>query len=104
MSKQPFHKIVAGLKEAIAIARGEREPAKRQDVFRRYLFEYRHAGLDWGIEIVARSRGDAQERLKAISMARYKGEVAARIPVPGGSFLADEEWEVISGDKRESAK
>jgi hypothetical protein len=53
----------------------------------RYLFEYRHDGCDWGIEIVAKSPQDAQERLKAISWARYKGEIAAKIPVPGGKLL-----------------
>jgi hypothetical protein len=55
--------------------------------YRRYLFEYRHDGSEWGIEIVAKSQRDAQERLKAISWARYKGEIAAKIPVPGGGLL-----------------
>jgi hypothetical protein len=57
------------------------------DEFGRYLFEYRHDDAEWGIEIVAKSPQDAHERLKAISWARYKGEIAAKIPVPGGSFL-----------------
>jgi hypothetical protein len=57
------------------------------DGYRRYLFEYRHDGSEWGIEIVATSQQDAQERLKAISWARYKGEIAAKIPVPGGRLL-----------------
>ena len=57
------------------------------DKCRRYLFEYRHDGCEWGIEIVADSPQDAQERLKAIGWARYKGEVAAKIPVPGGGLL-----------------
>jgi len=55
--------------------------------FRRYLFEYRHDGAQWGIEIVASSPDDARERLKAISWANYKGEVAATIPVPGSRLL-----------------
>jgi hypothetical protein len=54
--------------------------------YQRYLFEYRHDGSEWGIEIVAKSQQDAQERLKAISWARYKGKIAAKIPVPGGAF------------------
>lgn len=58
------------------------------DGYNRYLFEYRHGGSEWGIEIVAKSPQDAQERLKAISWARYKGEVAATIPIPGGTFLS----------------
>lgn len=57
------------------------------DGYSRYLFEYRHDGSEWGIEIVAKSPQDAQERLKAIGWARYKGEIAAKIPVPGGGLL-----------------
>jgi hypothetical protein len=53
----------------------------------RYLFEYRHDGSEWGIEIVARSPQDARERLKAISWANYKGEIAAKIPIPGASLI-----------------
>jgi hypothetical protein len=55
--------------------------------FGRYLFEYRHGGSEWGIETVAKSQQDAQERLKAISWAHYKGEIATNIPVPGGGPL-----------------
>lgn len=53
------------------------------DEFNRYLFEYRHDGSEWGIEIVARSPADARERLKALAFARYQGEVRYKIPVPG---------------------
>jgi hypothetical protein len=55
--------------------------------FRRFLFEYRHEGAEWGIEIVAEDQLDARERLKAISWASYKGELAAKIPVPGAGLL-----------------
>jgi hypothetical protein len=58
------------------------------NVCRRYLFEYQHDGSEWGIEIVAKSPHDAHERLQAISWARYKGEIAAKVPVPGRSFLS----------------
>jgi len=51
------------------------------------LFEYRHDGAEWGIEIVAKNPEDAKERLKALNWARYKGEVYANIPVPGGSLI-----------------
>jgi hypothetical protein len=57
------------------------------DGFSRYLFEYRHDGSEWGIEIVATSPQDAQDRLKAISWAHYKGEIAAKIPAPGGGLI-----------------
>jgi len=55
--------------------------------FNRYLFEYRHDGAEWGIEIVAKSQQDAQERLSALNWARYKGEIAAKIPVPGAHLI-----------------
>ena len=49
----------------------------------RYLFEYRFADSEWGIEITAKSPQEARERLNALAWARYKGEIAATIPVPG---------------------
>jgi hypothetical protein len=58
------------------------------DDFHRYLFEYRHEGSEWGIEIVAKNPEDARERLKALNWAHYKGEIAAKIPVPGGRLLS----------------
>jgi hypothetical protein len=58
-----------------------------RDGYNRYLFAYRHDGSEWGIEIVAKSAQDAHQRLKAIRRARYKGEIAAKIPVPGGSHF-----------------
>lgn len=51
--------------------------------FRRHLFEYRHDGSEWGIEILAASPEDAKQRLKALAWAHYKGEVALSIRVPG---------------------
>lgn len=50
--------------------------------FKRYLFEYRHEGSEWGIEIIAKSPEDARERLKALSWARYQGEIKATVPMP----------------------
>lgn len=55
--------------------------------FKRYLYEYRHEGADWGIEIVASSRADAQARLKALAFARYQGEVKLKLPIPGGNLF-----------------
>ena len=49
----------------------------------RYLFEYRHDGSEWGLEIVAKSPEDARQRLKALSWATYKGEIAAKMRRPG---------------------
>lgn len=51
--------------------------------FKQYLFEYRHDGSEWGIEIAATSPEDAKKRLQALAWAHYKGRVAATIPLPG---------------------
>ena len=55
--------------------------------FQRYLFEYRHEDTEWGIEIMAASPQEAHERIKALTWARYKGEIRAKIPVPGGGLF-----------------
>lgn len=53
----------------------------------RHLFEYRHQGADWALEIEADSVDDAKERLKALTWARYNGEIRAKVRVPGGGIL-----------------
>ena len=53
----------------------------------RFLFEYPFEGAEWGFEIEASSPEDARDRLKALAWARYKGEVMATVPVPGGGLL-----------------
>lgn len=55
--------------------------------FKRYLFEYRHENSEWGIEIVATSPQDARERLKALTWARYQGEIQAKVTIPSGGLL-----------------
>ena len=50
--------------------------------YNRYLFEYRHDGSDWGLEIVARSPDEAKERIKSLTWARYQGEVKAKVHIP----------------------
>jgi hypothetical protein len=50
---------------------------------KRHLFEYRHEGSEWGVEIMAASRADAIARLKAVAWAQYRGEVFAKLAVPG---------------------
>jgi len=57
------------------------------NTYNRYLFEYRHEGAEYGIEITARSPDDALERLKSLAWARYQGEIKAKIPVPAGSLI-----------------
>lgn len=53
------------------------------DGFQDYLFEYPHDGGTWALKVKASSPEDARARLKSLAWARYKGEVAATIPVPG---------------------
>lgn len=57
-----------------------------EETFKTYLFEYRHDGSTWGIEIKARNESDAAERLKALAWARYVGEGVLKVHVPV-SFL-----------------
>ena len=49
---------------------------------KRYLFEYRHEGSEWALEIPARDLEDAKARLKAMPWAQYRGEVALTVTVP----------------------
>jgi hypothetical protein len=56
--------------------------------FNRYLFEYRHGGSEWGIEITARSPEEAKERLNSLAWARYRGEVKATFPIPAMGLVS----------------
>jgi hypothetical protein len=55
--------------------------------YKRYLFEYRHGGSEWALELVATSPQDAQERLKTLPWAHLKGEIVAKSGIPGGGIL-----------------
>jgi hypothetical protein len=61
--------------------------ASLDDGYKRYQFEYRYGDSEWGIQIVAKSADEARERIKAISWAQYRGEIAAIIPIPGAGLL-----------------
>ena len=54
---------------------------------RKFLFEYRFAGAEWGITIFASSPEEAREKIKQVAFARYKGEVYADIHVPLGNVF-----------------
>lgn len=54
---------------------------------REFLFNYRYANSDWGISIFAASEAEAKEKMKAVALARYEGEVARRISVPGATLI-----------------
>lgn len=51
-----------------------------------HLFEYRHRGAAWNIEIKASSEQDAQERLEQLQHAQYLGVLQATLPVEFGIF------------------
>lgn len=55
-------------------------------VYREFLFEYRYGGSDWGISVFAENATEAREKIKAVGLARYKGEVGAKIKAP--NFLS----------------
>lgn len=55
--------------------------------FKRYLFEYRHDGAEWALEIAATSPQDAQERLKTLPWAHLKGEIIATSGIPFGGIF-----------------
>ena len=50
--------------------------------YKRYLFEYRHDGAEWALEVVAASPQDAEARIRALAWARYRGEIQANVPLP----------------------
>jgi len=54
------------------------------DSVRRYLFEYRHQGAEWALELVARDMDDALARLDTLPRATFMGEIAETLPIPTG--------------------
>lgn len=52
------------------------------DSVRRYLFEYRHQGAEWALELVARDMDDALARLHTLPTATFMGEIADTLPIP----------------------
>ena len=55
--------------------------------YKTHLFTYRHDGAEWTLEIKARDVHDAKERLKALSFARYDGELITKVPVSLGPLM-----------------
>jgi len=54
---------------------------------REYLFNYRFAGDEWGITIFATNAAEAKEKIKAVALARYEGEVGIKIPAFTGAGI-----------------
>lgn len=53
---------------------------------REFLFTYRFAGAEWGISIFATDPAEAREKIKAVALARYDGELEMRIPAYASGF------------------
>lgn len=51
-----------------------------------FLFNYRFGGSDWGITIFADDAAEAKEKIKAVALARYEGELHMCIPVGAAMF------------------
>lgn len=53
---------------------------------REFLFTYRFGGAEWGISIFASDPAEAKEKVKAVALARYDGELHMRIPACASVF------------------
>jgi hypothetical protein len=53
---------------------------------REFLFNYRFGGAEWGITVFADNEAQAREKIRAVALARYEGEVHMRIPAAVGLF------------------
>lgn len=47
---------------------------------REFLFTYRFGDAEWGVTIFAANPAEAREKIKAVALARYDGELHMRIP------------------------
>lgn len=54
--------------------------------YREFLFNYRFGGHEWGITIYADSPDEAKEKIRAVALARYEGEMYMRIPASVSLF------------------
>lgn len=54
---------------------------------RKFLFNYRLDGVDYGLDVVAETPQEAKRKVASMSLARYEGEIFATIPVPAVGLL-----------------
>jgi hypothetical protein len=66
---------------AMALGGGEKSMSDRK-----FLFNYRFDGAEWGITIFAANPSEAKEKIKAVALARYEGELEMRIPAAVSFF------------------
>ena len=67
-------------------------PYENKKTLKTFLFTYRYCGAEYGMSIDAASESEAKERIKALGLARYDGEVKARIPFAFGPFARFSVW------------
>jgi hypothetical protein len=71
---------------------------------KRYLFEYRHQGSDWSLELHACDLDDAKARLQTLPFASFQGEVVASGTFPAtqpdrrNRSVADHEYHDSAND------
>ena len=53
---------------------------------REFLFSYRFGGSDWAVTVYADGPAEAREKIKAVALARYDGEVHMKIPYYASVF------------------
>lgn len=51
-----------------------------------FLFNYHFGGAEWGITIYAHNAAEAKEKIRAVALARYEGELHMRIPASVSLF------------------
>jgi hypothetical protein len=56
---------------------------------REFLFRYHWDGKEWGTSLFAADEAEAREKIRAQGMARFDGELMARIPatVPAAGLI-----------------
>lgn len=59
---------------------------------RTYLFTYRYDGAEWSMEIVAQSAREVKERIGALTLAQYDGELIVKVPALAGPLARLAVW------------
>ena len=60
--------------------------------YKTHLFSYRYGGAEWTLEIKARDAQEARERVKALPLARYDGQLIATVPHSAGPLVRLAVW------------
>jgi uncharacterized protein YggU (UPF0235/DUF167 family) len=58
-------------------------PYDPNEVYPIFLFSYRFDGSEWTVDIPAKNKEEALERIKALAWAKYDGVLVERVPVKG---------------------